>query len=87
MRLTGDFILRARVCINPLRERELDLRGIYALSVMRLISNDVGYKIPAVENLGATKVCKIFGHEDYRLTIFCRTDSIAWICLTMRLKS
>lgn len=40
MRLTNDVILSARVVINPLRDRELDLRG---------------YKIPALENLGATK--------------------------------
>lgn len=27
MRLTADVILRAQVCVNPLRERELNLRG------------------------------------------------------------
>ncbi|OQR99805.1 U2 small nuclear ribonucleoprotein A' [Thraustotheca clavata] len=40
MRLTVELILNARAHINPLRERELDLRG---------------YKIPVLENLGATK--------------------------------
>ncbi|KAE9030390.1 hypothetical protein PF011_g654 [Phytophthora fragariae] len=40
MRLTADVILRAQVSINPLRERELSLRG---------------YKAPAVENLGVTQ--------------------------------
>ncbi|RQM27059.1 hypothetical protein B5M09_001361 [Aphanomyces astaci] len=40
MRLTAELILSARAHINPLRERELDLRG---------------YKIPVLENLGATK--------------------------------
>ncbi|RLN47160.1 hypothetical protein BBJ29_004989 [Phytophthora kernoviae] len=40
MRLTADVILRAQVSINPLRERELNLRG---------------YKAPAIENLGVTK--------------------------------
>ncbi|DBA01347.1 TPA: hypothetical protein N0F65_001586 [Lagenidium giganteum] len=40
MRLTVDVILRAHVCINPLREREINLRG---------------YRAPAIENLGATK--------------------------------
>ncbi|KAF1333756.1 U2 small nuclear ribonucleoprotein a', partial [Globisporangium splendens] len=40
MRLTADVILRAQVSINPLRERELSLRGL---------------KAPAIENLGVTK--------------------------------
>ncbi|KAG7400761.1 U2 small nuclear ribonucleoprotein A' [Phytophthora boehmeriae] len=40
MRLTADVILRAQVSINPLRERELNLRG---------------FKAPAIENLGVTK--------------------------------
>ncbi|CAH0475598.1 unnamed protein product [Peronospora belbahrii] len=40
MRLTADVILRAQVSINPLRERELNLRG---------------YKAPAIENLGVTQ--------------------------------
>lgn len=40
MRLTSDVLLSAPVCINPLKERELSLRGL---------------KIPAVENLGVTK--------------------------------
>ncbi|KAG7388906.1 U2 small nuclear ribonucleoprotein A' [Phytophthora pseudosyringae] len=40
MRLTADAILRAQVSINPLRERELNLRG---------------YKAPAIENLGVTQ--------------------------------
>ncbi|KAF0691276.1 Aste57867_17454 [Aphanomyces stellatus] len=40
MRLTAELILNARAHVNPLRERELDLRG---------------YKIPVLENLGATK--------------------------------
>ncbi|CAK4743443.1 unnamed protein product [Aphanomyces euteiches] len=40
MRLTAELILNARSHVNPLRERELDLRGL---------------KIPAIENLGATK--------------------------------
>ncbi|GAB9469056.1 U2 small nuclear ribonucleoprotein a' [Globisporangium polare] len=40
MRITADVILRAQVSINPLRERELNLRGL---------------KAPAIENLGVTK--------------------------------
>ncbi|UIZ28014.1 hypothetical protein KXD40_004442 [Peronospora effusa] len=40
MRLTADVILRAQVSINPLREREINLRG---------------YKAPAIENLGVTQ--------------------------------
>uniref|UniRef100_M4BNH9 SAP domain-containing protein n=1 Tax=Hyaloperonospora arabidopsidis (strain Emoy2) TaxID=559515 RepID=M4BNH9_HYAAE len=41
MRLTADVILRAQVSINPLRERELKLRG---------------FKAPAIENLGITQL-------------------------------
>ncbi|GLD93404.1 hypothetical protein PINS_up001996 [Pythium insidiosum] len=40
MRLTIDAILRAPVSVNPLKERELNLRGLQA---------------PAIENLGVTK--------------------------------
>mmetsp|Transcript_16034 Transcript_16034/g.51068 ORF Transcript_16034/g.51068 Transcript_16034/m.51068 type:complete len:240 (-) Transcript_16034:28-747(-) len=40
MRLTADLIAESRAFYNPLRERELDLRGC---------------KIPLIENLGATK--------------------------------
>lgn len=29
MRLTADVILRAQISINPLRERELNLRGAF----------------------------------------------------------
>ena len=40
MRLTADLILGARTFINPLKERELDVRG---------------YRIAQIENLGVTK--------------------------------
>jgi len=40
MRLTTELIKGAQAYINPLREREINLRG---------------YKIPAIENLGATE--------------------------------
>jgi len=40
MRLTADLILRAPSYLNPLKERELDLRG---------------NKLAAIENLGATQ--------------------------------
>jgi hypothetical protein len=77
MRLTAEVILNARAHINPLRERELDLRGnhhalystthlylfrtlwkktIYCLPVHVISCHCLGYKIPVLENLGATKV-------------------------------
>ena len=40
MRITADLILQSRAFYNPLKERELDLRGL---------------KIPTIENLGATE--------------------------------
>ncbi|TMW55847.1 hypothetical protein Poli38472_008495 [Pythium oligandrum] len=40
MRLTVEVILRAQISINPLKDRELSLRG---------------YQAPAIENLGVTK--------------------------------
>ena len=61
MRLTGDVILKARVLVNPLRERELDLRGTpFTKGICSIYVNEafcaLGYKIPTLENLGATKV-------------------------------
>jgi U2 small nuclear ribonucleoprotein A' len=43
MRLTTDLIHSSLSYLNPLKERELDLRG---------------HKIPAIENLGVAKVRK-----------------------------
>jgi hypothetical protein len=43
VRLTADLILRSPQYFNAVREREIDLRG---------------NKIAAVENLGATEVCR-----------------------------
>eukprot|EP00612_Vaucheria_litorea_P000194 CAMPEP_0171452608 /NCGR_PEP_ID=MMETSP0945-20130129/648_1 /TAXON_ID=109269 /ORGANISM="Vaucheria litorea, Strain CCMP2940" /LENGTH=232 /DNA_ID=CAMNT_0011977309 /DNA_START=10 /DNA_END=705 /DNA_ORIENTATION=- len=40
MRLTAEVILGAKVCLNALKDRELDLRG---------------FKIPMIENLGVTQ--------------------------------
>jgi len=41
MKLTPELLAQASSAINPVKERQLDLRG---------------YKIPAIENLGVTKV-------------------------------
>lgn len=41
MKITADLVTRAGQFLNPLKDRELDLRA---------------YKIPAIENLGASKV-------------------------------
>ncbi len=41
MKITADLVSRAGQFLNALKERELDLRG---------------YKIPAIENLGASQV-------------------------------
>lgn len=45
VKLTPELIDEARIFVNPVSDRELDLRG---------------YKIPALENLGSTynQVCK-----------------------------
>jgi len=40
MKLTPELLAQASSAINPVKERQLDLRG---------------YKIPAIENLGVTK--------------------------------
>ncbi|GAB5031363.1 u2 small nuclear ribonucleoprotein a [Nannochloropsis oceanica] len=40
MRITADVVLHARAFVNPVKERELDLRGL---------------KIPLIENLGVTQ--------------------------------
>lgn len=63
MRLTSDVILQAQVCINPLRERELSLRGTLdsqsSTTQSINITRHLGYKAPAIENLGVTKVSQI----------------------------
>jgi hypothetical protein len=46
MRLTADVILRAQVSINPLRERELNLRGACVFpSVLLVPSQRVNHEL------------------------------------------
>lgn len=71
-RLTAELIQHSLSYLNPLKERELDLRGEFFYTLKRtwyytwapLISNffcsysgNAGHKIPAIENLGVAKVC------------------------------
>lgn len=61
-RLTADLIAQSPQYLNPLREREVDLRGLCAhlraavhlLTMAR--SSPEGNKISVIENLGATQV-------------------------------
>ncbi|KAH0838486.1 L domain-like protein [Lanmaoa asiatica] len=52
VKLTPELLAQAPSAINPVRERQLDLRG---------------YKIPTIENLGVTKAC-IDQHDAIDLT-------------------
>lgn len=51
MKLTPELIAHSRSSLNPLKERELDLRGL---------------QIPTIENLGASRVSQ-FLHGQYFL--------------------
>lgn len=60
VKLTPELINSSMQYINPCRDRELDLRGMYrngdaCFLLLRLcLFVYVGYKIPQVENMGAT---------------------------------
>lgn len=54
--LSADLISRSPSYVNPLKDRELDLRGIFEKSLVFFFQLCcVGNKIPAIENLGATE--------------------------------
>jgi U2 small nuclear ribonucleoprotein A' len=58
MKLTPELLAQASASINPVKERQLDLRGMshtkFACNRSPTIIS--GYKIPAIENIGVTKV-------------------------------
>ena len=57
VKLTVDLIEGAGQYINPIRDRELDLRFCKTFLVMMAQLNQFfcrGYKIPVIENLGTT---------------------------------
>jgi U2 small nuclear ribonucleoprotein A' len=57
MKLTPELLTQAPSSLNPIKERQLDLRGKSYTCVCILANRSVpGYKIPAIENLGVTKV-------------------------------
>lgn len=59
MKLTPELLAQASSAINPNKERQLDLRGqcIGFLKANFLgLPYISGYKIPAIENLGVTRV-------------------------------
>ena len=58
MKLTPELLAQASSTINPVKERQLDLRGKLTENSRCDPSSIVisGYKIPAIENLGVTKV-------------------------------
>lgn len=76
MRLTVELIQNSLSYINPLKDRELDLRGAFKLYtptwkeqvlhfylegwIKHRIASRIGHKIPAIENLGIAKVCASF---------------------------
>jgi len=58
MKLTPELLAQASSAINPVKERQLDLRGTLT-EISRHDHSSIiisGYKIPAIENLGVTKV-------------------------------
>ena len=61
MKLTPELIASCPSYLNPLKDRQLDLRGeigrVLVLLDLPIILRPLGHKIPAIENLGVTKVC------------------------------
>ena len=56
MRLTLDLIDHATSFMNPIGERELDLRGNHGTLLLRyFIPYDLANKIPGIENLATTR--------------------------------
>ena len=58
MKLTPELLAQASSALNPVKERQLDLRGKSAENsyCRPMLTAVPGYKIPAIENLGVTKV-------------------------------
>jgi U2 small nuclear ribonucleoprotein A' len=58
MKLTPELLAQAPSALNPVKERELNLRGVWAVSLLPHRANPLppGHKIPAIENLGVTRV-------------------------------
>lgn len=58
MKLTPELLGQASSALNPVKERQLDLRG--KSTDVRVSTHPLtavsGYKIPVIENLGVTKV-------------------------------
>lgn len=61
VKLTPELLAQAPSAINPVRERQLDLRGEPAKKsyIARIADAHKGYKIPTIENFGVTKVCVV----------------------------
>ncbi len=58
MKLTPELLAQATSGLNAVKERQLDLRGpslCISLQYSKLTPT-TGYKLPAIENLGVTKV-------------------------------
>jgi hypothetical protein len=56
MKLTPELLAQAVSGLNPVKERQLDLRGkLMILSPNHEAKSRAGYKIPAIENLGVSK--------------------------------
>ena len=68
MKLTPELLAQASSALNPVKERQLDLRGestrnLYCRPMPTAIP---GYKIPAIENLGVTKVASLISLVPHR---------------------
>lgn len=57
MKISAELIQGANQSINAIKDRELDLRGNSFLQVgVKYLIVIKGYKIPLIENMGATLV-------------------------------
>lgn len=58
MKLTPELLQGVPSTLNPIKERQLDLRGEWNTNrkERQITQVCLGYTIPAIENLGVTKV-------------------------------
>lgn len=58
VKLTPELLAQASAGLNPIKERQLDLRGEQTHRLPRIAHTTFlpGYNIPTIENLGITRV-------------------------------
>lgn len=84
MKLTPELLAQAPASLNPSKERQLDLRGVINhCHDVAIAQPSAGYKIPAIENLGVTRVRVFSSRSESCASVFMfnpyRTNMMLWI--------